>query len=228
MHARVDRRVGAVAGLDLAHDGQPGKEVGQSARRQRGTPCCELQEGLALAGAEGQQHVDELDKGRRFAAVAQFGLRVFDDVVLGEDRALVAAQHRFNLQRTEGAQLVHREDGVEAGLEGLHLSSDASVEGEVQRQGQILFDVVRREALLVGLVVVAQVYRVESEDGRTRREVEGQAEVFQPNRIDGQRVDHFFFGVVVQVDSRLNRLLLSYQILKDFIINKFVLNKLNI
>ena len=59
----------------------------------------------------------------------------------GEHRALLPAQHRPDFGRREGAQLLHREDLVEAGPERLHLFPDARFEGELQGQAQVVVQV---------------------------------------------------------------------------------------
>ena len=82
------------------------------------------------------QHIDKLEEARRVLGVSQLGLGVLDDLVPGEDRVLVPAQHRLHLGGGEGAQLVHREHGGEAEAEAVQLRADPSHEHPVQRPGR--------------------------------------------------------------------------------------------
>ena len=87
-----------------------------------------MKEGFPLLRVETDEDVDELLEGGRVARVSELGLREAHHVVPGEGGAAVAAEHRAHLLRAEGAELVHREDGVEAGAEGVQLTPDPGVE----------------------------------------------------------------------------------------------------
>ena len=84
-------------------------EVGQTARRERGAARGELEELFPLAASHSHQHVDKLQEARRLLGVAQLGLRVLDDLLLGEDGVLVATQHGLDLGGSEGSEFLHGE-----------------------------------------------------------------------------------------------------------------------
>ena len=62
--ARVHAGEAAVAGVHLFDDGEPGVEVGQPARRQRGAAGGELQEPLPLRAGQLLQDTDEPQEAR--------------------------------------------------------------------------------------------------------------------------------------------------------------------
>ena len=118
-------------------------EIGQTARRQRRAARRELEEGFALVGIHRHQYVDEALEAGTVARVAQFVLRVVEDVLARPTRTLVAAEQQPQLGRTESGKARHGEHAIEATSKRLHLPTDADLEAKIRHELHVVFPILQ-------------------------------------------------------------------------------------